>query len=379
MFSISVASDMSGSFGSQRAECEVTEERICDLFGRVRPLRIEPQHDPVRGTEAELAQQIHVDIRAQRGVRRCLRVQVVGELLVALALARDRALDARGQRAPVVEQHVDRVLARQQDADVLDDREAEPLERIRARGRGGDDAFDQAIDRPLHQRREDVLLRRVAVMQTARQHAGRARDVAQRRPGVALLAKQPRRRLQGTVVVGAGFGRCLGHLTKSLPDPLHRAQAQFGQPTKEDILAALMERAIDRLIEGIVAATASSPDPLGRLRLAIVEHVRILLSREDSVYVLLYDWRSLSPGVERAITRQRKRYEQFADDLIAQAAAHTPLRPDVDVYLLRQFGFGAANWVAQWFDPKGPYTPEQIADAFFRYLTLGSLRPEGAC
>src|SRR3569623_2052608 len=233
MFSISVASDMSGSFGSQRAECEVTEERICDLFGRERPLRIEPLRDPVRGTEAELAQQIHVDIRAQRGVRRCLRDQVVGELLVALALARDRALDARGQRAPVVEQHVERVLARQQDPDVLDDREAEPLERIRARGRGCDDAFDQAIDRPLHQRREDVLLRRVAVMQTARQHAGRARDVAQRGPGVALLAKQPRRRLQGTVVVGAGFGRCLGHLTKSLPEPLHRAQAKFGQPTKE--------------------------------------------------------------------------------------------------------------------------------------------------
>lgn len=157
-----------------------------------------------------------------------------------------------------------------------------------------------------------------------------------------------------------------------LPGSLHYRYA-----TKEDILAALMERAIDRLIEGILAVTASSANPLERLRLAIVEHVRILLSREDSVYVLLYDWRSLSPGVERAIARQRKRYEQFADELIAQAAAHARLQPGVDLYLLRQFGFGAANWVAQWFDPKGPYTPEQIADAFFRYLTLGTLRPEG--
>ncbi|HET9993632.1 MAG TPA: TetR/AcrR family transcriptional regulator [Kofleriaceae bacterium] len=157
-----------------------------------------------------------------------------------------------------------------------------------------------------------------------------------------------------------------------LPGSLHYRYA-----TKEDILAALMERAIDRLIESILAATAASTDPLERLRSAIVEHVRILLSREDSVYVLLYDWRSLSPGVERAIARHRKRYEQFADDLIAQAAACARLQPGVDLYLLRQFGFGAANWVAQWFDPKGPYSPEQIADAFFRYLTLGTLRPEG--
>ncbi|HSN26439.1 MAG TPA: TetR/AcrR family transcriptional regulator, partial [Kofleriaceae bacterium] len=125
-----------------------------------------------------------------------------------------------------------------------------------------------------------------------------------------------------------------------LPGSLHYRYA-----TKEDILAALMERAIDRLIAGILAATAASTDPLERLRLAIVEHVRILLSREDSVYVLLYDWRSLSPGVERAIARHRKRYEQFADELIAQAAKRASLQPGVDLYLLRQFGFGAANWV----------------------------------
>src|SRR5689334_9926445 len=76
-----------------------------------------------------------------------------------------------------------------------------------------------------------------------------------------------------------------------LPGSLHYRYA-----SKEDILSALMERAIDRLIEGVLGAAAAATDPIERLRLAIVEHVRILLSREDSVYVLLYDWRSLSPA-----------------------------------------------------------------------------------
>jgi AcrR family transcriptional regulator len=156
-----------------------------------------------------------------------------------------------------------------------------------------------------------------------------------------------------------------------LPGSLHYRYA-----SKEDILSALMERAIDRLIEGVLGAAAAATDPLERLRLAIVEHVRILLSREDSVYVLLYDWRSLSPATERAIARHRRRYEQFADELLAQAAASADVQPGVDLYLLRQFGFGAANWVAQWYEPKGTYTPEAIADAFFRYLTLGTLRPK---
>lgn len=159
-----------------------------------------------------------------------------------------------------------------------------------------------------------------------------------------------------------------------LPGSLH-----YRFPTKEDILAALMERAIDRLIAGVLAASQVGANPLERLRLAIVEHVRCLLSREDSVYVLLYDWRSLSPSAERAIAKHRKRYEQFADELLAQAAQYAKPQPGVDLFLLRQFSFGAANWVAQWYDPKGPYTPEAIADAFFRYLSQGTLQlKEGA-
>ncbi|CAN5910538.1 TetR/AcrR family transcriptional regulator [soil metagenome] len=155
-----------------------------------------------------------------------------------------------------------------------------------------------------------------------------------------------------------------------LPGSLH-----YRYPTKEDILSSLMERAIDRLISGVLSASAVGTGPLERLRLAIVEHVRILLSTEDSVYVLLYDWRSLSPAAGRVVAKHRRRYEQFADELLAQAAADAELQPGVDLYLLRQFGFGAANWVAQWFEPGGPYTPEQIANAFFRYLTMGTLQP----
>ena len=157
-----------------------------------------------------------------------------------------------------------------------------------------------------------------------------------------------------------------------LPGSLHYRYA-----SKEDILSALMEHAIDRLIEGVLTASAKGTDPLERLRLAMVAHIKILLSGEDSVYVLLYDWRSLSPAAERAIAKQRKRYEQFADELLAQAAAYVPPKPGVDLFLLRQFGFGAANWVAQWYDPKGPYTPEAIADAFFLYLSMGTLNIRG--
>ncbi len=130
-----------------------------------------------------------------------------------------------------------------------------------------------------------------------------------------------------------------------LPGSLHYRYA-----SKDDILVALMERAIDRLVASVLAASSAGETPLERVRLAMIAHLEMLLSREDSIYVLLYDYRSLAPAAEQAIARQRARYEAFADELIARAAAEAPIKPGVDLYLVRQFAFGAANWVAQWFD-----------------------------
>ncbi len=162
--------------------------------------------------------------------------------------------------------------------------------------------------------------------------------------------------------------RDLARAAGILPGSLH-----YRFPTKEDVLVALMERAIDRLINAILAAISGEPDPVERLRLGIAAHLRLVLSGEDGVYVLLYDWRSLSPTTAQALERQRARYESFADQLVAQAAAVASVKPGVDLLLLRRFGFGAVNWVAQWFDARDGYTVDQIADHFWRYLTEGAL------
>lgn len=162
--------------------------------------------------------------------------------------------------------------------------------------------------------------------------------------------------------------RDLAQTAGILPGSLH-----YRFRSKEDVLAALMERAIDRLIAAILAAMSHELDPLERLRLAIAAHLRLVLSGEDGVYVMLYDWRSLSPAAARTLDRQRARYEAFSDQLIAQAATVAPVRPGVDLVLLRRFGFGAVNWVAQWFDPRDGYGVDEIADHFWRYLTIGAL------
>jgi TetR/AcrR family transcriptional regulator, cholesterol catabolism regulator len=153
-----------------------------------------------------------------------------------------------------------------------------------------------------------------------------------------------------------------------LPGSLH-----YRYPSKEALLLDLMERALNRVLGSGRAAVEAARDPVERLRLALRAHLEALLSGDDDFYVLLYDWRSLQGPAMHGMLRLRSRYEQFWDDLLQDAIRAGWARPGIDAELLRQFGFGALNWVAQWRQENDPRSAEEIADAFWSYLAFGLL------
>ncbi len=148
---------------------------------------------------------------------------------------------------------------------------------------------------------------------------------------------------------------------------------QYRFPTKEALLVRLMERAVTRATDAVRAATEQTREPLERLRLGMVAHLEVLLSGDDAVYVLLYDWRVLAGDARESVVRLRDRYEALWTGILYEAVGSGRLRPGIDVGLLRLLGFGAINWVATWYRPEGAMTPAQIADAIFRTMTLGVL------
>ena len=143
--------------------------------------------------------------------------------------------------------------------------------------------------------------------------------------------------------------------------------------TKEALLLKLMERAVGRMTDAIQRAVERERDPLQRVRTALRTHTRLLLSDDASIFVLLYDWRFLEPRTRESILRLRDGYEAFWDGLLHAAAGAMRVRRNVNLKLLRLLSFGAVNWVAQWYSPRGPFTPEQIADAFWDYTSSGVL------
>lgn len=153
-----------------------------------------------------------------------------------------------------------------------------------------------------------------------------------------------------------------------LPGSVH-----YRYPAKEALLVALMDRAIERAITAVKQAVARTSDPTERVRLGLRAHLQLLLSGDDGIYVLLFEWRSLTGQARHEIVRLRDRYEAFWDGMLYEAAGAGRVRPGVDLKLVRLFGFGAVNWVATWYSPEGGSTPEQIADVFWSYMAIGLL------
>jgi TetR/AcrR family transcriptional regulator, cholesterol catabolism regulator len=170
---------------------------------------------------------------------------------------------------------------------------------------------------------------------------------------------------------GGATVRQVAQAAGMFPGSLH-----YRYPSKEALLLDLMERAITRVTAVVRAAVEQPNDPVERLRLGLRAHLEALLSGDDDFYVLLYDWRSLEGPAMHGMLRLRARYESFWDDLLQDAVRSGWARPGVDLELVREFGFGAINWVAQWRRENDPRTPADIADAFWSYFAFGLLAEE---
>ncbi len=101
--------------------------------------------------------------------------------------------------------------------------------------------------------------------------------------------------------------------------------------TKDALLLALMERGIEHAIAAVQTAAAQSTDPTERIRLGLRAHLLMLLSGDDAVYVLLYEWRALSGPARDEMVRLRDRYEAFWDGMLYEAAGAGRVRPGVDL------------------------------------------------
>lgn len=143
--------------------------------------------------------------------------------------------------------------------------------------------------------------------------------------------------------------------------------------TKDELLLAIMEAGVAQGVARVREAVAHSDDPVERLRLAFRAHLRLLLTDDSAVWLLLNEWGRLSRETKAALRESRRGYEAVWQELVSDVHEQGLLAPELDLDLAYRFVFGAANSVARWYRPDGRLSADRIADEFATFIGLGVL------
>jgi AcrR family transcriptional regulator len=136
---------------------------------------------------------------------------------------------------------------------------------------------------------------------------------------------------------------------------------------KEQLLAAICDQLMEPLLEAarpLAADAALSPD--ARLRALVALWVQHVCAHRDHMLVFQQERHMIETGERwRSVRASRKAFDRLAAEVVAGAV------PGGDVDGLRHLALlGMVNHTAQWYRPRGPLTPTQIAAGYVE-LVLG--------
>lgn len=146
---------------------------------------------------------------------------------------------------------------------------------------------------------------------------------------------------------------------------------------KQDILHAIMDRAMDRAITALAGALNGVTDPVGRLRAATESLVLDFLRNPAEVTVCNTEVRSLEPGNRAAIVAKRDHYaaqvRQIIDDG-CRAGRFQVRSPRLAAFAVLEMGNGAKSW----FRPDGRYSDAEVAREYGEFaLRIVGHQPAG--
>jgi len=147
--------------------------------------------------------------------------------------------------------------------------------------------------------------------------------------------------------------------------------------SKEEILFEIQAQAFERLISTTERALAQVPEPIGRLQIFVLDHVRYFAEQPDVMRVLVHEAAAL-PKARRAVIRALKqRYFEIARDIIQAVVAQGDASPDaVELERITYSVFGMLNWIYGWYEPARHGPPEQLARTI-QHLALHGIGARG--
>lgn len=189
------------------------------------------------------------------------------------------------------------------------------------------------------------------------------------RPRKTRAERDESRRRSELVREAARLFRARSFAGTSTRDIAAAAGMQSGSPfyyfsSKSELLFVVMRdgmvQAQGRQDAALATLGARAP-ARARLRVLIRQHFEVLLGEgSDFIPVMLYEWRWLTPEQSAQVSAQKDCYEAAWMPVLRslQRAGHLKAQPSV----ARLFIFGALNWTAQWFNPQGALSLDDLTE-----------------
>ena len=131
--------------------------------------------------------------------------------------------------------------------------------------------------------------------------------------------------------------------------------------SKESLLAAALDEALDGLSAAIDKAVNAEPSASARQRLrAAVEESVLILTDHLPAVTLLLRVRGNS-AVELAALKRRRVIDEQLATLVRAAVVEGGVREDVDPAVISRLLFGMVNSLAEWWRPGGPVAADVLA------------------
>ncbi|HID85320.1 MAG TPA: TetR/AcrR family transcriptional regulator [Anaerolineaceae bacterium] len=153
---------------------------------------------------------------------------------------------------------------------------------------------------------------------------------------------------------------------------LQKASLYHHVSSKQEILLALLDWALDLLIASMHEVVSQPLSPEEKLRRAIEAYTAILAEHRDLAAVLLLEFRFLDPDLKARHIRRRDEFERLWREVVKEGQKAGDFHVD-DVALAVRAILGMVNWLVMWYRPDGPLSTEVIAHQF------SQLALEGLC
>lgn len=143
--------------------------------------------------------------------------------------------------------------------------------------------------------------------------------------------------------------------------------------SKQDILLALLNRALELLLERISAISNQDIPADQKLREMVRAYLQILADNTDLSAVLLFEHRSLERKQHARHVPHRDRFEALWRDVLEEGVASRLFLCD-DPALATRAILGVLNWTITWYHPDGALEIDEIADRYSSLLLNGLCR-----